>query len=175
MQLCDAFELPIVSLCDTPGIMVGPDVETTALVRHCNRMFVTGANLSVPLVMVVLRKAIGLGAMAMSGGNLQNPALTVSWPTGEFAGMGIEGSIKLGRRADLAAIEDIDRRKALFDEMVADAYAVAQALNQASLFEIDDVIDPADTRARIVAVVQNWDPLPLPRRKEKKRAFVDTW
>jgi acetyl-CoA carboxylase carboxyltransferase component len=146
MQLCDAFDIPIVVLCDTPGIMVGPEVERTGLVRHCNRLFITGANLSVPLFMVVTRKAYGLGALAMAGGSVLEPMFCVAWPTGEFAGMGLEGQIKLGYRVELANIEDPVERKARFDELVADAYERSKAIHQATAFGIDDVIDPADTR-----------------------------
>src|SRR5690606_4123443 len=110
LQLCDAFDLPVLSLCDTPGIMVGPEAERTALVRHAARMFVTGTNITVPLIAVVLRKAYGLGVMTMAGATFKSTTMTVSWPTGEFAGMGLEGSVKLGNRAALAAIEDPEER-----------------------------------------------------------------
>ena len=106
MQLCDAFDLPILFLCDTPGMMVGPEVEKTALVRHCSRMFVVGASLTVPFFTIVLRKGYGLGAQAMAGGSFHAPIFTVAWPTGEFGGMGLEGAVKLGYRKELAAIED---------------------------------------------------------------------
>src|ERR1019366_5667683 len=106
MQLCDAFDIPLVFLCDTPGIMVGPEVEKTALVRHAARMFVTGANISVPFFTIILRKGYGLGAQAMAGGSFKAPFFTVAWPTGEFGGMGLEGAVKLGYRNELAAIEE---------------------------------------------------------------------
>lgn len=177
MQLCDAHGLPIVSLCDTPGFMVGPDAERTATVRHVSRMFVTGANLSVPLCVVVLRKAYGLGAMAMAGGSLTVPLATVSWPTGELGGMGLEGAVKLGFRKELDAVSDPAERQELFDQMVAMAYEHGKALNAASLFELDDVIDPADTRRWITTTLA--DP---PREREPgdrepgdRRPFIDTW
>src|SRR6266699_6700789 len=122
MQLCDAFDLPVLFLCDTPGMMVGPEVEKTALVRHCSRLFVTGANLSVPFGTIVLRKAYGLGAQAMAGGSFHAGTFAISWPTGEFGGMGLEGAVKLGYRNELAAIEEPAERKALFDQMVARMY-----------------------------------------------------
>ncbi len=118
MQLCDAFDLPVLLLCDTPGIMVGPEVEKTALVRHCSRMFVVGANLTVPFCTIVLRKGYGLGAQAMAGGSFKAPFFTVAWPTGEFGGMGLEGAVKLGFRNELAGVEDPEQRKALFEQMV---------------------------------------------------------
>ena len=142
MQLCDAFDLPILFLCDTPGMMVGPEVEKTALVRHCSRMFVVGASVTVPFFTIVLRKGYGLGAQAMAGASFHAPVFTVAWPTGEFGGMGLEGAVKLGYRKELAAIEDPAARTALFDEMVARMYDHGKALNTATHFEIDDVIDP---------------------------------
>ncbi len=126
MQLCDAFDLPLLFLCDTPGIMVGPEVEKTALVRHAARMFVTGANITVPFFTIILRKGYGLGAQAMAGGSFKAPMFTVSWPTGEFGGMGLEGAVKLGYRNELAAEQDPAKRKKLFDEMVARMYAARQ-------------------------------------------------
>ncbi|GAA0263985.1 acetyl-CoA carboxylase family protein [Cryptosporangium japonicum] len=146
LQLCEAHRLPVVSLCDTPGFMVGPDAERTATVRRFSALFVAGARLTVPLVTVVLRKCYGLGAMAMAGGSLHAPVLTVAWPTGEFGGMGLEGAVRLGFRAELDAIADPPARRARFDELVADYYERGKALNVATVFEVDDVIDPADTR-----------------------------
>ena len=173
MQLCDAFDLPIVSLCDCPGIMVGPEIEKTALVRHAGRMFVVGANIDVPLVTIVIRKAYGLGAQAMAGGSFKAPLFTVSWPTGEFGGMGLEGAAKLGYRRELQAIEDPEQRKAEYERIVAGLYEHGKALNSASLFEIDEVIDPADTRRWIAAALRSAAP-PKPRT-HKKRPNVDTW
>ncbi len=173
MQLCDGFDIPIISMIDTPGNMVGPEAEKTALIRHCGRLYVTGANVTVPIFAVVLRKAYGLGALAMSGGSFNRPFFTVSWPTGEFAGMGLEGSIKLGRRAELLAIEDIPARKARYDQLVAEAYDWANALNGATVFEFDDVIDPVETR-RWLAMGLESAPKPEPR-SGKKRGWIDTW
>jgi acetyl-CoA carboxylase carboxyltransferase component/biotin carboxyl carrier protein len=173
MQLCDAFDLPILFLCDTPGIMVGPEAEKTALVRHCCRMFVIGGSLTVPFFTIVLRKSYGLGAQAMAGGSHKATVFTVSWPTGEFGGMGLEGAVKLGFRNELAAIDDAAERKQLFDHMVARAYAHGKALNTATHFEIDDVIDPADSRPWVLAALRSAPP-PAPRA-HKKRPCVDTW
>ncbi|GAA2725778.1 hypothetical protein GCM10010439_26570 [Actinocorallia aurantiaca] len=166
LQLCDAHDLPVVSLCDTPGFMVGPEAETTATVRHFSRLFVTGANLTVPLITVVLRKAYGLGAQAMAGGSFKAPVATISWPTGEIGGMGLEGAVRLGFRKELEAAEDPD---ALFDEMVAVAYEHSKALNAASAFELDDVIDPAETRRWILASFKDRPP------RQGRRRFIDTW
>jgi acetyl/propionyl-CoA carboxylase alpha subunit/acetyl-CoA carboxylase carboxyltransferase component len=150
LTLCQAHGLPVVSLCDTPGFMVGPDTERTAAVRRFGAMFVAGARLTVPLCTVVLRKGYGLGAMAMAGGDLKAPLITVSWPTGEFGGMGLEGAVRLGYRRELEAIADPDRRRARYEELVAQAYERGKALSMAAAFEIDDVIDPADTRAVLI-------------------------
>ncbi len=173
MQLCDAFDLPILFLCDTPGIMVGPEVEKTALVRHAARMFVTGASLTVPFFTIVLRKGYGLGAQAMAGGSFKAPIFTVSWPTGEFGGMGLEGAVKLGYRKELAAQEDPEERRALYEQMVERMYQHGKAVNTASHFEIDDVIDPMDSRRWIGNALRSVpDP---PPRSGKKRPCIDTW
>jgi acetyl-CoA carboxylase carboxyltransferase component len=172
LQLCDAHGLPVVSLCDTPGFMVGPDAERTATVRHFSRMFVVGANLTVPLCAIVLRKAYGLGVMAMAGGSLKVPLATVSWPTGEFGGMGLEGAVKLGFAKELAAIEDPVQRQSTVDEMIRLAYEQGKALNAASMFEVDDVIDPADTRTWITATLAGAEPAPV---AGKRRPHIDTW
>ena len=150
LQLCEAFGLPILSLCDTPGFMVGPEAEETALVRHVSRMFVVGASLTVPFACVILRKAYGLGAQAMAGGSFRRPLFTVAWPTGELGGMGLEGAVRLGFRRELDRIDDPEERAAAFDAMVARAYEHGKAVHVAEHFEIDDVIDPAVTRRRFV-------------------------
>jgi acetyl/propionyl-CoA carboxylase alpha subunit/acetyl-CoA carboxylase carboxyltransferase component len=173
LQLCDAFDLPILSLCDTPGMMVGPDVEATALVRHCSRLFVTGGSLTVPFFTIVLRKGYGLGAQAMAGGSFKAPVFTVAWPTGEFGGMGLEGAVKLGFRDELAAISEPAERRMAYEERVARMYEHGKAINMASHFEIDDVIDPADSRV-VVANALRAMPAP-PARVGKKRPMVDTW
>ena len=173
LQLCEAFDIPVLSLSDTPGNMVGPEAEKTGLIRHCSRLFVIGANLSVPIFSVVLRKSYGLGAIAMTGGSYQAAMFCVSWPTGEFGGMGLEGSVKLGYRNELAAIADPAERKARFDEMVAAAYARGKALSQASGPALDDVIDPADTRRWIMAGLKALPP--VPPRTEKKLRWIDSW
>ena len=176
MQLCNAFDLPIVSLCDTPGFMVGPEAEKTATVRHVSRMFVTAGNLRVPFFTVVLRKGYGLGAMAMAAGGFHAPLFTASWPSGEFGGMGIEGAIRLGYRKELEAVEDLAEREALFRKMVDAAYEEGRALNIASYLEIDAVIDPADTRRWLLCGLQSAPPAP-PRhtRDPAMRRFIDTW
>ena len=173
MQLCDAYDIPIVSLCDCPGIMVGPEIEKTAVVRHAARMFVTSANIDVPLMTIVTRKGYGLGAQAMAGGGFKSTLFTVTWPTGEFGGMGLEGAVKLGYRKELQAIEDPAERAAAYEKMVADMYKRGKAVNMASHFELDDVIDPAETRHWIVRGLKS---VPAkPKREGKKRPNVDTW
>ena len=173
LQLCDAFDLPVISIMDCPGIMVGPEVEKTALVRHSCRLFNTGANLSVPMFGVIIRKAYGLGVQAMCGGSSQVPFFCVAWPTAEFAGMNIEGSVKLGYRNELMALKTAEDRIKRFDEMVASSYERAKAVNSAAFFGIDDVIDPAATRHWIVRGMKSLPKTPL--HEHKKRAYIDTW
>jgi acetyl-CoA carboxylase carboxyltransferase component len=153
MQLCDAYGIPLLAMIDTPGMMVGPDAEATALVRHCSRLFNTGANLRVPLIALILRKAYGLGAQAMDGGGLHEPLLTIGWPTAELGAMGLEGAVRLGLKRELDAIDDPDEREQRVREMTAHAHEHAKALNAATLFELDDVIDPADSRRLISATL----------------------
>lgn len=171
LQLCDAFDLPILSLCDTPGMMVGPAAETTGLVRHTSRLFTVGATLTVPIVTVVLRKGYGLGAMAMVGGDFHASLATLSWPTGEIGGMGLEGAVRLSMRKELDAIEDHDERQATYDKFVAAAYEKGKALSAAEYDEIDDVIDPATTRERVAALLCAWTAPP----RNGRRRVVDTW
>jgi acetyl-CoA carboxylase carboxyltransferase component len=173
LQLCDAHDLPVLSLCDTPGFLVGPEAEGQAQVRRFSRLFVTAASMTVPFVVVVLRKGYGLGAQAMAGGSFRAPLATWSWPTGEFGGMGLEGAVKLGFRRELEAIEDEAERQVAFDAMVDAAYRHGQALNMAAHLEIDDVIDPAETRGRVVQALRSCPP-PAPRTG-KKRPSIDTW
>jgi acetyl-CoA carboxylase carboxyltransferase component len=147
MQLCNTHGLPLVSLVDTPGFMVGPEIETRAQVRHVSRMFVAAAHLRVPFFAVVLRKGYGLGAMAMTGGGFHEPVFTVAWPSGEFGAMGLEGAVRLGYRKELEAVPEGAERDALYQRHVDEHYAKGQAINMAATLEIDAVIDPADTRA----------------------------
>ena len=151
IQLCDVFGIPIVSLCDTPGFMVGPDSEKTASVRHMSRMFLRGGNAAIPIAMVVLRKCYGLGGMAMGGASTFVPMIGLAWPTSEFGGMGLEGAVRLGFRKELEAIEDPDDREKRYQELVDGMYEWGGGINTATHLEIDDVIDPADTR-RLLAL-----------------------
>jgi acetyl-CoA carboxylase carboxyltransferase component len=172
--MCDAFSLPVLFLCDTPGFMVGPAAERTATVRHFARMFLGGANLSVPCGTIVLRKGYGLGAQAMAGGGFKSPLFTVGWPTSEFGGMGLEGAVRLGMRRELDAVEDPQEREKLFESFVGMAYERGRGLNMAAYGEIDDVIDPADSRRWIATLFderrpQWWE------REGKRRPFIDAW
>ena len=150
MKLCDAHGLPLLTLIDTPGIMVGPEAEKTALVRHSAEMFVTAAAMKVPVFAIVLRKAYGLGAMAAAGGHFKAPFFTVAWPTGELGGMGLEGGVRLAYKKELEAIKDPKERQAFFEERVAARYRKGKASYIASYFELDGVIDPADSRTWII-------------------------
>ncbi len=171
MNLCDVHGLPIISLIDTPGFMVGPDEEAKAQVRHVSRMFVTAAKLRVAILAIALRKGYGLGAMAMAGGGFRSSSCSVSWPTGEFGPMGLEGSIQLGFKKELESVPDGPQRRALYDQLVARAYERGHAINVASTTEIDAVIDPAQTRTWIRQGIAS---APL-RAGRARRSFVDTW
>ncbi|HBJ29939.1 MAG TPA: carbamoyl-phosphate synthase large subunit, partial [Dehalococcoidia bacterium] len=173
VQLCDAFDIPIFSLMDCPGMMVGPDVESTALVRHCVRMFNAGANLTTPMFLTVVRKAYGLGVQAMCGASSFMGFFSVAWPTAEFAGMAIEGAVKLGYRKELEAIEDPAERLAEYQRRVDTAYENAKAVNASAGYGIDDVIDPADTRSWLVMGLNSVPP--TPERTTKKYPYIDPW
>lgn len=169
LQFCDAQALPVVTLCDTPGFMVGPEVEETGQVAHISRLFLAGAHFSQPLVTVILRKAYGLGAMAMAGGGFERPDLCCTWPSGEVGAMGLEGAVKLGFREQLAAIDDEAARDAEYQRLVDLLYARGKALNAASLLEFDAVIDPDQTRDEIDRVLGR-----IGRRLPSRR-YVDAW
>lgn len=172
LQLCDSFGLPVVSLIDTPGFMVGPEAEATGLVRHASRLLVGGAALRVPLIAVVLRRGYGLGAQAMAGGSLHEPLLTVAWPMAHLGPMGLEGAVKLALRRELEAIEDEAEREQRVRDLTAQAEDNAKALNAATLFELDDVIDPAETRGLIASTLAAASSTAEP---ERSRRFVDSW
>ena len=173
MQLCDAHDLPIISLCDTPGFMVGPEAEKSGLVRHVSRMFVTARSVSVPTGTIVLRKAYGLGAQAMASGGFKFPMFTISWPTGEFGGMGLEGAVKLGYKRELAEISDPKEREEAYQKLVDRMYQVGKGLSMADHFEIDDVIDPQDSRHWIATALRA--SRKVLRQSNKKRPMIDTW
>ena len=169
MQLCNAHGLAIVSLIDTPGFMVGPEIEEKAQVRHVSRMFVTAAHLRVPFLALVLRKGYGLGAMAMAGGGFHEPTLTAAWPSGEFGGMGLEGAVRLGYRKELAAAAEGPERDALYDKLVAAQYERGKAIHMASMLEIDAVIDPAETRHWLVRGLAS------SKLRGERTSPIDTW
>lgn len=170
LQLCDAFGLPVLSLVDTPGYMVGPEAEATGLVRRASRLLVAGAALRVPLIAVVLRRGYGLGAQAMVGGSLHEPLLTVAWPSAHLGPMGLEGAVRLALRKELEAISDEAEREQRVRDLTAQAEENAKALNAAALFELDDVIDPAETRGLIASTLTA-----AQRPLNKREGFVDTW
>ena len=169
LQLCDAFGLPVVSLCDTPGFMVGPKAEATGLVRHASRLFAVAARLRVPFFTIVLRRGYGLGAQAMAGGHFHAGVFTISWPTGEFGAMGLEGAVRLSLKKQLEALPDDAARDAMVGEAVAVAFERGKAISMASYLELDGVIDPADSRTWLVRGMDSVLPLPAERR------FIDTW
>jgi len=169
MQLCDAHALPLVSLIDTPGFMVGPEIESRGQVRHASRMFVVAAQLRVPVVAIVLRKAYGLGAMAMAAGGLHAPMATVSWPGGEFGAMGLEGAVELGYRKELAAAAEGPERESLRQRLVDAQYEKGKAIHMAATLEIDAVIDPADSRRWLIAALDSAQAV------EPGGRFIDPW
>ena len=169
MQLCNAHGIAIISLVDTPGFMVGPEIEKTAQVRHVSRLFVTAAKLRVPYFSVVLRKGYGLGAMGMTAGSFHVPIFNVAWPTGEFGAMGLEGAVRLGFRKELESKPEGVERDALFQKLLAQQYAHGQAMHMAATLEIDAVIDPADTRSWLVRGLAG------ARLREPAGSFIDTW
>ncbi len=169
MQLCDAFGLPILSLCDTPGFMVGPDYERTALVRHTSRMFITAANLSVPMMTVVTRRGYGLGAMAMVAGSFHESLFTIAWDSSEFGAMNLEGAVHLGFRKELESVPEGEERDKLYKKLLQKAYQQGQGINAAAVMEIDEVIDPKDTRTWIIKALNC-----LPENHGSGR-FVDSW
>lgn len=173
VQLCDAYGLPMVSLTDTPGFMVGPESEKEAAVRRLSRLFVAGATATVPIVAIFLRRGYGLGAMAMVGGSFHAPVYAAAWPTGEFGGMGLEGAVRLGFKKELEAVEDEAERKKLYDDLLTMMYELGKATEAAAHLEIDAVIDPADTRKVILRALSA---APEPKASHGKRVrFVDTW
>ena len=172
MQLCDAFGLPLLSLCDTPGFMVGPESEKTAPVRHGSRMFIISAAMTVPIFAIVVRKGYGLGAQAMTGGTFPAAFFTVSWPTGEFGGMGLEGAVRLGYSKELAAETDPAAQKALYEHLVGRMYERGKAVNAAQGVDIDAVIDPATSRDWILRGLKSMKPR---RDDERRRSYIDTW
>jgi acetyl-CoA carboxylase carboxyltransferase component len=172
LQLCDAHGFPVVSLVDTPGMMVGPDAERSGLVRHTSRLLVAAARMQVPLIGVVLRRAYGLGAQAMLGGSTHEPLMTIAWPGAHLGAMGLEGAVRLAMRKELEAIEDEEERERQVRELTAHAQAGAAALNVARHFEIDDVVDPAETRALLAQLVSA---AARDGRLTGSGAAVDTW
>ncbi len=170
LQLCDAHGLPVVSLCDTPGFMVGPESEETATVRHFGRLFVIGAHLRIPVITIVVRKAYGLGAQAMAAGGFGRPLATIAWPTGEIGGMGLEGAVRLGYSKELAAIVDPQQREARYEELLDQHYETGKAINGAMKHELDEVIDPVDTRRWIVDALGGWRAGAVPGGR-----YIDTW
>lgn len=169
MQLCNAHGLPLVSLIDTPGFMVGPEAETQAQVRHVSRMFLASAHLRVPFFALVLRKGYGLGAMAMAAGGFRAPLATAAWPSGEFGAMGLEGAVRLGYRKELEALPEGEAREQRYAELVARQYGNGKAINMAATLEIDAVIDPAQTRAWLAAGLAS------AQTGERAPGGIDSW
>lgn len=171
IQMCDAHDIPIVLLVDTPGLMVGPAVEKTALVRHSARILVALANATVPFLTVVMRKAYGLGYYVL-GSKALSPALLLAWPTAEFGGMGLEGAAAIIWKKDFEAIADGDARKRALREKTEYLMRMNTALEVGGRFEYDDVIDPADTRAMLAKTLRA---LPRPAPRAGRKRVIDSW
>jgi len=155
MNLCNQFSIPIISFCDTPGFMVGPEHETRGAVRRLAELFKIGAQITTPFFAVVLRKCYGLGAQAMLAGSTQRPNYTLAWPTGEFGPMGLEGAVKLGFSKELESESDADKREALYAKLLNEQYERGKAIEVASVLEIDAVIAPSQTREYLARCVRN--------------------
>lgn len=175
IQLCDAFGIPLISLVDTPGFMVGPESELTGMVRRSSRLFTAAAGISVPFISIVVRRAFGLGAQAMTGGDFHAPSINLAWPTAEFGAMGVEGAVRLGFQRELDALEDEAAREQRVAELVEAIRAQSNALNMATFFEIDDVIDPATTRERVALALTSAPKVESPLTTGLRRRSVDTW
>lgn len=171
VRLCDTFGLPILSLIDNPGIMVGPEAEKTGLVRHASRLFIASANVQVPFVAIQIRKAYGLGGIAMCAGAYRRPMSALAWPTAECGNMGIEASVALGNRAKLSALPDAEA-KAFFQAEVSRLYREGRAINAGSAFKFDEVIDPAETRWRLTRI---FDAVRPPSAAPEFRSGLDPW
>lgn len=165
-SICDAFDIPLLLLCDTPGLMVGPDAEKTGLVRHSSRLMTAIANATVPLLTVVLRKAYGLGYYIM-GSQPLDPAILLAWPTAEYGGMGLDGAVNIIYRNELEAVFDLQERSQLHARLTADLKHEHTAIAAASRFTYDDVIDPADTRELLLRTLESLPP-PMPRTGRKR-------
>ncbi len=170
LQLCDTFGLPVISLCDTPGFMVGPDSEQTAAVRRGSQLLLASANLTVPLFSITLRKGYGLGAQAMAGGSFHRPFFAIAWPTAEFGPMGFEGAVRLGYRKELAAVADPAQREQLFNQLVDTMYRKGKGVSAAQVFEVDAVIDPADTRQWILRGLRTTG-----KASRGRRPYLNVW
>lgn len=168
VQICDAYDIPMLLLCDTPGLMVGPEAEKTGLVRHSGRMLSALANATAPMMTVVLRKAYGLGYYIM-GSQVLDPAVLLAWPTAEYGGMGLEGAVSILHKRELEAMGDLAER-ALRHRALTDALkAEHTAIETAAKFVYDNVIDPADTREMLLRTLETLPP--VPPRTERKRVI----
>ncbi|TCZ64795.1 acyl-CoA carboxylase subunit beta [Roseicella aquatilis] len=166
VQICDAFDIPLLVLCDTPGLMVGPEVEKTGLVRRSARLLTALANATIPILTVVLRKAYGLGYYIM-GSRPLHPSILLAWPTAEFGGMGLEGAASIIHRQELECIDDPAERAAAHRHRTAELREYNTALEVAGRFAYDDVIDPADTRSILGRTLRTIPPA-QPRSARKR-------
>jgi acetyl-CoA carboxylase carboxyltransferase component len=150
IEMCDAFGVPIISLIDVPGVMIGPQAERDRLVKHSAKPLIAFAHATVPVITVVLRKAYGAGLLAM-GGSRSGVDGALIWPTAEMSAMQIEGAVDIVFRREVAAAEDPAAKR---EELIRHFYAKSTPLRAASGFGIDDVIDPAQTRGKLIAMLR---------------------
>lgn len=166
VSLCDAFDIPLLVLCDTPGLMVGPEAEATGLVRHSARLMSAIVNATTPMMTVVLRKAYGLGHYVMGSASL-DPALLLAWPTAEYGGMGLEGAVSILHRRELEAIPDPEERARMRAHLTDELREEHKPLMAAGRLVYDDVIDPADTREILRRTLDGF-PVAPPRTTRKR-------
>jgi acetyl-CoA carboxylase carboxyltransferase component len=169
IQICDAYDIPLVVLCDTPGLMVGPEVEKTGLMRHSARVLSALANATIPVLTVVLRKAYGLGYYIM-GSRPLDPAILLAWPTAEFGGMGLEGAVNIIYAKELEAAATPEGRADLHAQLTAELKRSNTAVEGGAKFLYDDVIDPADTRDILVRTL---DTLPQPAPRSRRKRIIE--
>jgi acetyl-CoA carboxylase carboxyltransferase component len=171
IQLADAFDIPILSLMDNPGFMLGPKAEQGGIARHHARPLLAQVNRTVPLFLVHIRKAYGLGPMAM--GSMQQPTdLRLAWPTVEAGGMALEGAAALIQRKEIAAAGGQQEAREMRDELAAKMRERSLALNAARSYSYDEVIDPAETRDRVIRMLSF---IPKPPARERRKHYIDSW
>ncbi len=160
IELCDAYDYPIVSLIDNPGYMVGPKAESEGIARHHARPLTALHHRSVPLYSIQIRKAYGLGPYAMSGwGSARRmPDLRLAWPSVESGGMSLEGAAYLVKRKEIQAADSPEEALRIRDEYAETMRDASSGLRAARSYQFDDVLMPADTRPRLINLLKALPP-----------------